>query len=94
MFRNYPSPTKVSINSSGHEIGHAKFAVEFDQDSDTPECIRDFLRSHGWSNYGSHPDTREDLWQSKEDHTEYGYYKWEQAVAMQMFIFMNIGPKA
>lgn len=93
MFRNYPGPAKIKINSDGHEIGTAKFAIAFDQDSDTPDCIMEFLRHHGWSNLGTHPDTMQDLWQSKEDHAEYGYYTWEQAVAMQMFIFMNIGPK-
>jgi len=91
MNRSYPRQTAVRITSNGN-ANQAAFDLDFDQDVDTPDVIAEYLRQHEWSCVGTHPDTAEDLWQHKDERMAYGYYKWEQAVAFQMFLFMNLGP--
>ena len=91
MNQSYPRRTSILVNSGiDNEV---KFDLNFDQDTATPDVIADYLRHHGWTCVGTHPDTAEDLWQNQSlEVTNYGYYRWEQAVAFQMFLFMNIGP--
>lgn len=91
MFRNYPSMARVRTSNNGNP-GHVMFDLEFDHSAETPACIENYLMHHGWKKVSQHPDTGEDLWQHSMDQAEYGYYKWEQAVAFQMFLFFNIGP--
>jgi hypothetical protein len=91
MFPNYPKSAEIQINCIS-DTATATFDVEFDKSPVTPTCIKNYLAHHGWRVVVNHPDTGEDLWQCDHAHAQNGYYKWEQAVAMQMFIFMNLGP--
>lgn len=92
MFRYPPSKTRVRTSSNGN-TGLVMFDLESDHSAKTPSCIANYLMQHGWAMVSEHLDTGEDLWQHKIEEAEYGYFKWEQAVAFQMFIFMNLGVK-
>lgn len=91
MWTSFPSVTKIGVEQG---IGGAiELSFKPCMETDVPETVRGFLDSHGWRCVGHHPDTSEPLWYLEGGHgTEFGYFKWEQAVAYQMFLFMNIGP--
>jgi len=90
MFRHFPQHTKVLVNTP--QDGHINLELDFDESEYTPDVIGEYLIHHGWTRTAAHPDTQQDLFQHHGmSETESGYYTWEQAVAFQLFLFMNIG---
>lgn len=94
MFGTYPRNTTVRVSGNGNP-NQICLDLDGEKDQYTPGPVGDWLRKQGWNPVGTHPDTDADLWQhSNNVGYPTGYFLWEQAVAYEMFLFMNIGPGA
>jgi hypothetical protein len=95
MFLSTPKPAKIYAESKtqGMSLEMESLSLGFDTNAVTPTLVRDYLLSRGWIACDHHPDTSEELFTNPNmTETDGGLYKWEQAVAFEMFVFMNLGP--
>lgn len=58
------------------------------QGAETPDEIKHFLGSRGWSYTGDNPVTGDELWHNTH---RTGYFTWAEAMAYEFYRFINLG---
>ena len=116
MYTFYPSQTDVTLTANsvpqqngmpigGNEIPGIKLdAIMNFEDQKTPTKVAILLQKFGWSECGSHPDTKQQMWQKNppddasdeakagwDNDLKNGFWLWDEAMAYEFGKFIGIG---